>query len=155
MLDAKIQFGKWDIGPELLFAGGRVEQSLRACAAALTFEKYPRAAKPIAVEKPRRSNPVSALSPKEMANLRTLNGQWQWPAAQGVIIAAASASFRAADAANVTAQALRDTNEDLRFLKSNADVGLHFDFAKPRGAPPSGGPLRRELGEPPRRGPPG
>ncbi|CAK0890715.1 unnamed protein product, partial [Prorocentrum cordatum] len=119
-LNEKFKFGKWEFGPSLVFTGGEVEQSLSTYAATIKFEKYLHAVKPITVEKHWRADPTSALSP-----------QLQWPAAQGVIIAAATVSFRAAATGHATVQDLLDANKDLRFLKANADVGLYFGFDKP------------------------
>ncbi|CAK0856800.1 unnamed protein product [Prorocentrum cordatum] len=131
MLNEKFKFGKWELGPSLVFTGGEVEQFLSTHAITIKFEKYLHAVKPITVEKHRRADPTSALSPKELTNFRTLNGQLQWPAAQGVIIAAATVSFRAAATGRATVQDLPDANKDLRLLKANADVGLYFGFDRP------------------------
>ncbi|CAK0883894.1 unnamed protein product [Prorocentrum cordatum] len=120
-LNEKLKFGKWEFGPSLVFTGGEVEQSLSTYAVSVKFEKYLRAVKPITVEKHRRADPTSALSPKERASFRTLNGQLNWPAAQGVIIAAATVSFRAAATGHATVQDLLGANKDLRFPKANAD----------------------------------
>ncbi|CAK0813777.1 unnamed protein product, partial [Prorocentrum cordatum] len=95
------------------------------------FEKCLHAVKPITIDKVRRANPTSPLTPKELTSFRTLNGQLQWPAAQGIIIAAVTVSFRAAATGNATVQDMIDANKDLRFLKANADVGLHFSFYEP------------------------
>ncbi|CAK0816650.1 unnamed protein product [Prorocentrum cordatum] len=129
-LNQKFTFGKWDFGPSLIFTGGEVEQSLSTYAVTLKFEKYLHAVKPITIEKHRRADPTSALTPRELTSFRTLNGQLQWPAAQGVMIAAATVSFRAAATGNATVQDLLNANKDLRFLKANADVGLYFGFDK-------------------------
>ncbi|CAK0791255.1 unnamed protein product [Prorocentrum cordatum] len=113
MLNEKFKFGKWEFGPSLVFTGGEVEQSLSSHAITIKFEKYLHAVKPITVETHRRADPTSALSPK------------------GVIIAAATASFRAASTGHATVQDLLDANKDLRLLKANADVGLYFGFDRP------------------------
>ncbi|CAK0823245.1 unnamed protein product [Prorocentrum cordatum] len=131
MLNEKFMFGKWEFGPSLVFTGGEVEQSLSTHAITIKFEKYLHAARPITVEKHRRADPTSTLSPKELTSFRTLNGQLHWPAAQGVIIAAATASFRAAATGHATVQDLLDANKDSRLLKANADVGLYFGFDRP------------------------
>ncbi|CAK0841512.1 unnamed protein product, partial [Prorocentrum cordatum] len=104
------------------------EQSLSTYSVTLKFEKYLHAVKLIAVVEHRRADPARALSPKEPANFRTLNGQLQRPAAQGVIIPAAAVSFRASATGPATVQDFLDANKDLRFLKAHADVGLHFEF---------------------------
>ncbi|CAK0886983.1 unnamed protein product, partial [Prorocentrum cordatum] len=129
-LNQKLTFGKWGFGPSLIFTGGEVEQSLSTYAVTLKFENYLHAVKPITIEKHRRADPTSALTPKELTSFRTLNGQLQWPSAQGVMIAAATVSFRAAATGSATVQDLLDANKDLRFLKANADVGLYFGFDK-------------------------
>ncbi|CAK0898302.1 unnamed protein product, partial [Prorocentrum cordatum] len=131
MLSEKFKFGKWEFGPSLVFTGGEVGQSLSTHAITIKFEKYLHAVKPITVEKHRRADPTSALSPKELTSFRALNGQLQWPAAQGVIIAVATVSFRAEATGHATVQDLLDANIDLRYLKANADVGLCFGFDRP------------------------
>ncbi|CAK0900583.1 unnamed protein product [Prorocentrum cordatum] len=131
MLNEKFKFGKWEFGPSLVFTGGEVEQPLSTRAITIKFEKYLHAVKPITAEKHRRADPTSALSPKELTSFRALNGQLQWPAAQGVIIAAATVSFRAAATGHATVQDLLGANKKIRLLKAHADVGLHFGFDRP------------------------
>ncbi|CAK0862702.1 unnamed protein product [Prorocentrum cordatum] len=126
MLNEKFKFGKWEFGPSLVFTGGEVEQSLSTHAITIKFEKYLHAVKPITVEKHRRADPTSALSPKELTNFRTLDGQLQWPAAQGVIIAAATVSFRAAATGHATMQDLLDANK-----KNTAPEGGYQIFVGP------------------------
>ncbi|CAK0802743.1 unnamed protein product [Prorocentrum cordatum] len=116
---------------KLTFTGGELDQNVNAYATALRFEKYLHAVKPITIDKVRRASSASPLAPKELTSFRTLSGQLQWPAAQGIIIAAAVVSFWAAATGNATAQDMIDANKDLRFLKANADVGLRFGFDKP------------------------
>ncbi|CAK0788562.1 unnamed protein product, partial [Prorocentrum cordatum] len=90
--------------------GATNEQDLYAKleGATLKFEKYLHAVKPNIVEKHRRADPLSVLSPKEPTNFRTLTGQLQWRAAQG----------------RTPCKDLLDANN------ANADVGLYFGFDK-------------------------
>ncbi|CAK0834201.1 unnamed protein product [Prorocentrum cordatum] len=129
-LNEKFKFGKLEFGPSLIFTGGEVEQSLCTCAVTLTFEKYLHAVKPITIEKHRRADLTIALSPKELTSFRDLTGQLQWPATQGMIIAATTMSFRASATGRATVQDFLDAYKDLRFRKASADVGLYFGFDK-------------------------
>ncbi|CAK0841735.1 unnamed protein product, partial [Prorocentrum cordatum] len=126
----KFKSGKWEFGPSLILAGGEVEQSLSTYSVTLNFEKYLHVVKPITVDKHWGADPTSALSPKELANFRALNGQLQWPATQRMIITTATVSFRISATGRATVQDVLGANKDLRFLKANGDVGLYFGFDK-------------------------
>ena len=63
--------------------------------------------------------------------MRALNGATQWPAAQCMVHAAATVSFAQAEIANPTVQSMLEGNKNLRFLKANGDIGLHYSYVGP------------------------
>ncbi|CAK0840096.1 unnamed protein product [Prorocentrum cordatum] len=91
-------------------------------------EQYTHKVKPIGIEKVRRQYPDDLCTPKEISQLRGLNGAMQWPASQCMVQAAATVSFAQGDVSEATVGSLLEANKSLRFLKAGGDVGIRIRY---------------------------
>ncbi|CAK0874691.1 unnamed protein product, partial [Prorocentrum cordatum] len=91
-------------------------------------EAYIHKVKPISIEKVRRQHPDDLCRPKEISQLRGLNGAMQWPASQCMVQAAATVSFAQGDVSKATVGSLLEANKSLRFLNTSGDVGIRIRY---------------------------
>ena len=93
----------------------------------LKCEEYMHKVRPITIEKSRRQQLADTATPKEKHAYQGLTGSMAWPTAQVMAHAAATVSFAQAKGNSPTVADMLEPNKSLRFMKTNADVGLTFD----------------------------
>ncbi|CAK0861054.1 unnamed protein product [Prorocentrum cordatum] len=127
-LSRRFKFGKWEFQNGIVFCGMETTQSQSRNEIEVKAEQYIHKVKPISIEKVRRQHPDDLCTPKEISQLRGLNGAMQWPASQCMVQAAATVSFAQGDVSKATVGSLLEANKSLRFLKASGDVGIRIRY---------------------------
>ncbi|CAK0910898.1 unnamed protein product, partial [Prorocentrum cordatum] len=131
-LSRRFKFGKWEFQNGIVFCGMETTQSQSRNEIEVKAEQYIHKVKPISIEKVRRQHPGNLCTPKEISQLRGLNGAMQWPASQCMAQAAATVSFAQGYVSKATVGSLLEANKSLRFLKASGDVGIRIRYVSKR-----------------------
>ncbi|CAK0827016.1 unnamed protein product [Prorocentrum cordatum] len=93
-LSRRFKFGKWEFQNGIVFCGMETTQSQSRNEIEVKAEQYIHKVEPISIEKVRRQHPDDLCTPKEISQLRGLNGAMQWPASQCMAQASGDVGIR-------------------------------------------------------------
>ncbi|CAK0838168.1 unnamed protein product, partial [Prorocentrum cordatum] len=120
-LNQRFKFGKREFSSSSVCCGKENTQSFSRNEIEVKAEAYIHKVKPISVAKTRRTHPDDPCTPKEISQLRGLNGAMQWPASQCMVQTAATVPVAQGDVSKATvgeAQSAANAVDALEFAKT-------------------------------------
>ena len=126
LLSKRFKFGSWDFGQssKIVFCGAQLEQSMDYMSLSVSLRDYVAKAKPISINKHRKSCPNDPCDATEHRQFRALIGALAWPANQCTPELCASISLLQASASGPCVKDLLEANKVLRFAKEAAQQHL-------------------------------